>query len=581
MFDRALPDLTFPGVAFGTHETPWDMRVYLYAGGAKLSIKKALGAIERGELGEPLDGRLNLIRGVHAAIKVNVEAGSSTTTIAAGLRKLKQFIVWAEGEKRSLALEDVRATFLAWADHLHYRHAIRRDLSPSVAYQYAHGVAVLLGGALGLHYPSGKGKSALLTQTRLRSWRSTKRVLGTESDKQNLESAFTFGRLLADMCEGLDLAAVRGPLPVILRLSDRRTLLLKSNKRFAEKPLSALSKANRSASARSRSALPPGAEIIGKSRESLLNQRVEAELLIFMSQTGMNLQQAFQLRREDYRWRTDGDDVIAYRVFKGRRHGEAVFRAFKVYRLHLERYRTWLKETGISARDERLFPLTATHMFRAENSPPALSATKAVCRRLGVRFHGPQALRATRLNWLLRRSDDPLLAAEMTAHTVRVSQRVYAQPHHQRATSEITRFHAASDPTLQSPGAGRCADGRRQPRPIPDFPIEAPEPDCANPEGCLFCVYHRDELSDDYCWRLASARYLKSLELALYRSSQRVPVHPATPVIERIGAKLRAIARIGEREASWVLDAEERVRLSMFHPHFEAITELAQVRSCA
>lgn len=50
-------------------------------------------------------------------------------------------------------------------------------------------------------------------------------------------------------------------------------------------------------------------------RNSILNFRIEAELLIFIAQTGMNLAQAVGLKRESYRWKSDGDDVEVFRVY--------------------------------------------------------------------------------------------------------------------------------------------------------------------------------------------------------------------------------------------------------------------------
>ena len=38
MLDVTIPDLTFPMVEYGKLETPWDLRVLLYKGGAKENV---------------------------------------------------------------------------------------------------------------------------------------------------------------------------------------------------------------------------------------------------------------------------------------------------------------------------------------------------------------------------------------------------------------------------------------------------------------------------------------------------------------------------------------------------------------
>jgi hypothetical protein len=41
--DFRIPDLTFPSLTYGTRETPWDLKVLLYKGGAKARRDKVCG----------------------------------------------------------------------------------------------------------------------------------------------------------------------------------------------------------------------------------------------------------------------------------------------------------------------------------------------------------------------------------------------------------------------------------------------------------------------------------------------------------------------------------------------------------
>ena len=50
--DLRIPDLTFANVKFGDRETPWDLKVLLYFGGAKLYPKLVSDMISTGRLGD-------------------------------------------------------------------------------------------------------------------------------------------------------------------------------------------------------------------------------------------------------------------------------------------------------------------------------------------------------------------------------------------------------------------------------------------------------------------------------------------------------------------------------------------------
>lgn len=578
MLDRALPDMAFRGVAFGSHETRWDMRIYLYRGGTSMWINGALKAIDDGKLGRLEEERLPLVNAIHAVLQAKVASGGRKGSLAVAIHTLKAFFAWAELNAQPLTLEDATMTFTAWTEHLIHRYRVLKEIKHATAYDQACMIADLLARALGGRSPVGRPGASLLALTRMRSHKTRKSVSSTHTDKQNLEQTFEFGHLLAEVCGGLDLVTVRGPIPVILTLSDGRTLLRKCELKAASKPLEEISdRQHREAAARTRAALDPAESALSPTRRPLLNLRIEAELLIFIAQTGMNLAQAFPLRREDYRWRTEGDDVEVFRVYKSRRGGEAIFRAFKEYRQHLQRYFAWLEETGLAATDERLFPhVEKTLRVKAADTLPQFFATRAICKELDIRYVGPRELRKTRVNWLLRRSRDPDLTAEMGAHAKETLIRDYERPHHQAAVSEVTRFHLTNDPIFQPPGPGLCVENGRQPKPVPGCPSQAPQPDCANPDGCLFCIHHRDEMSLDYCWRLASSRHLKALEVALWRSPEKEPIHPANRVIDRINAKMQAISGLGQMQDGWIREAEDRIREGAFHPMFCALIELGE-----
>lgn len=565
MARRRLPDLTFPAMPCGTHQTPWDLRILLYKKGAATNRRYVTDKIESGALGSPLINRLQLVVAIHSVIDAKLARGTPPRSIHVLLETIWRFARWADASKSDFTLQGALTTYRAWTEALLFRQRIKKDMSEGQVYREAVAIAQLLARIQDIPYQYRV--NSVIRLTRIRAPRNKKRILGAQADKENLEQTFAFGRFLADICDGLDAPSIRGPLPIELPLRDGRKIVLagyiKNTKLNPD--------ARRKPSARdrlklSRAALPEDAIIATVSNRSpYLNLRIEAELLIFIAQTSMNLTQARRLRLETYRWQTVGEDLQAYRVYKGRRSGEAIFRCFSEYRKHLQNYLTWLDETGLRKENSRLFPFVHRGSIPAEHSRRQLVSIRGLAAEQGLKFIGPRQLRKTRVNWLLRRSRDLELTAEQAAHSKETLIRHYEVPHHQAAAAEIVRFHIATDPTLSPPGPGFCVDRSKVPSPIRAIAPEAPRPDCVSPEGCLFCIHHRDVLSYDYCWKLASHAKLKAMELSLYRPSKANKIHPACAVIDRINAKLDAIALESDAKARWVRDARDAVRASNFH----------------
>lgn len=577
MSNRASIDFTLPRMQYGTHQIAWDLRVLLYKGAAATRRNDVAERIDKGDFGRMLRDRIPLVRKLHGAIAAKLERGAAQSSLVDQLQALWTFVAWVDEADEILTLNRSTQVLRAWTELLLHRARIVKDLSDRSAYSYAAAVADLLARAQDL--PQRNPGAALLRLTRMRHHRSKKGVLGTKADQQNLERTFRFGHFLADLCIGLDAGVVRGRLPVTISLRNGRSLMIAGGLRNPGlDPMTIKNPAKRAQAIRSRAPLHEGVSAFDDlKRSKLLNIRVEAELLIFLAQTGMNLGQASKLRRETYRWQTDGEDLKAYRVYKGRRGGEAVFRCFRAYRAHWERYLAWLHKSGLFEANDNLFPFLYPGKIPASHVHPKFKGVRDTVRSLGITYIGPRSLRKTRINWLLRRSRDPDLTAEQAAHSKETLLNSYEQPHHQSAAVEILRFHKATDPTFLSPGPGICADNTRRPAALPETPAEAPHPDCISPDGCMFCIHHRDVMSADYCWKLASHARLKALEVVLYKPSKSNLIHPANRVIDRIHDKLRAIGDGSAVRAQWVRDAQDAIRAGSYHSLWQGYIQLLEV----
>ena len=569
-------DLTFPSYPIGTHQVPWDLKILLFKGASNIPRKSAIVSIDDNKFGKRIEERIPLVVAFHEAICSMISLGKSRALVESSLEVLWRFFAWSDKNSQQISPENVIEIFKLWTEFQIHRHQIKNEISAIYAYRQTSKLANLI--AKALHLPGAKPGGNLLLQTRMRKPIEKKRVLGTEADKQNLEHTFKFGHLLTKICEALDVETVRGKLPIRINIGNEAILTLAGSLMDPDMDISNVKNAAVRRNAEiARAPVPDGDSLFDRhKRSAILNQRIEAELLIFIAQTGMNLTQAASLKKESYRWKSNGEDLEVFRVYKGRRSGEAIFRCFKSYRCHLEKYMGWLDKTGFSDHDNRLFPILSRGMIRAKGAKIKFNTTKETLKKIDISFVGPQQLRKTRVNWLLRRSRDLDLTADQMAHDKAVLLRDYEMPHHQSAAAEIVRFHNATDPAFSPPGPGVCIDKLHQPELILNFPSEAPKPDCVSPEGCLFCTKHRDVMSSEYCWKLASHSQLKKLETALYKPSKKQEVHPSYRVIDRITQKLDAISSGSQVRAMWVRDAKDLIRSGRYHPYWDGHIKLLE-----
>ncbi|MBP0633671.1 site-specific integrase [Cupriavidus sp. AcVe19-1a] len=571
MTDLCIPDLTFPTVKYGRTETPWDLRPLLYRGGASTDIRKVHHVIAGGALGPPMLDRLTLVLKLHDVLAGNIAAGGSRYTVRIAIARIRSFYAWADESNCSLTLATVETDFLEWTNHLIHRQRLVGDIGAVTVYNLSSHVARLLDEVLSL-------KVGLLRRTRVNFPPSKRKVLGTKADKQNLADTFAFGHALLDISDALTVDSIRGKLPVMIRFRSGQQLeewsglppdhKLKTLVDPTATPSRKEKVINRRAAWESDTSL--------RTRQPLINLRIEAELLIFIAQTGMNLSQAHKLVIGRFSYQSHLDGYLVRRVYKDRRQGEVEFAIYSEYRTLFERYLAWHRAIFQDGSNGLLFPLSS-RQERARDVSPLLRAIRVRCALLKIPFVGPRSLRSVRVNWLMRRSRDPALTAEMNQHTTQTLLREYIRPHHQAAIKEISRFHSTTDPAMAPPGPGVCVKG--DPQLIQDASAGAPHPDCISPAGCLFCIHQRDIDSADHAWSLASYGHYKSLELAMYRPPKKADVlHPAMPVLDRITAKLEHFKTSSEARAFWVGEAMARVEEGDFHPKWDGFIQLAEFR---
>lgn len=559
MRDVRLPDLRFPDVKLGVNETPWDLRTLLYKGGAGALANKVVGMIEAGKLGSPLVERIELVEKTYEEIRAALAAGGSKETANTSITSLRGFFKWADSAGHSLSLDTVASIYVHWSDYLLHRVRVIKNMLLGTAYH----LALIVGSLLDKVLERG---SPIIKITRLTRPPRRRSIRGVEADKQNLQETFEFGYMLLDIMDGLSLDSLWGGLPVRIPLRTGQELVEWSGLPSPERlrwanPQNAKDRHKAKESLQLRSNYEADRTL--RTRFPLANLRIEAELLFFISQTGMNLAQAHQLKIRHFSYSSTIDGYLV-RDYKHRRKGEVLFEIFADYKVLFECYLAWRKAVFPDDSDGLLFPLVRKG-GRAESTAPHINRVRQICRRLGTRFIPPSQLRNTRINWLLRRSGDVDLTTEQAQHTKQTLIRVYEEPSLQRTMSEVVRYWQSADPIITPPAPGICTGS---PMPVDSTPLGATQPDCIRPSGCLWCEHHRDVDSLDYVWSVSSFRYVKSLELAKYHPPHKahLPTHPALFAIERLSDKLRWFKHSNAVRKGWVEESLARVEEGGYHP---------------
>ncbi len=543
-----LPDLQFPDVNFGSRETPWNMNVLLYKGGASANLRKVGRLADGGMLGAPLVERLDLVSMLHEEINAAIGSGGPRGTTSAQLQCLRQFFAFADRTNCPLTVDTVTDSYCEWAESLFQRtraskraresgnHRDQQAISMRTAYGWGAMVGRLLDRVL-------QRRSRLLEMTRLESPRRRKSAVGVQAEKQSLAETFRFGSLLQDLCDQLTVQTIcEARLPIEIQLRSGEVLAWTGRK-------AALSKTGKATS--------PGLRL------PLAHLRMEAELFMLVAQTGLNLTQARNLDLGDFFYvgHLDGYQVKEY---KKRRGGVVLFEIFKDYKSHFERYLGWRRH--LFPDSERLFPFVGIGGSRPDSRCDG-GRLRAICRALDLRFVCPRLLRNTRVNWLLRTTADPDLTAEMAQHAKQTMLAAYERPSLQRAMAEVVRFWSEFDPHLaktQPVAPGGC---NGIPKNITHIPKAAPKPNCMRPSGCLWCENHRDVDSPDYIWALATFKHLKTIELGRTSSLQcDADIPPAKLAIDRIKAKLHWFEESTAARQEWVREALARIAEGYFHP---------------
>lgn len=573
-----LPDLLIRSPDGSEPLARLDLRRFLYVGAVNHRAQLALQKIDRGELGEPKLERIELLLAIKGEIVIRLASGQSRLSVPHYIATLTHFLRFLDNNQKSFSLEQLEANYLEFSEHL-FIAANKKPATLNIrsAYGRAATLSALFSPILNIP-PSVR----LVNRTRLKFSPTAKKAVNRTVEKQSLEATFTQGNFLVDLMAGLSIEVIHGPLPLTIPI---RPGLVEQNQvqlhagllecGWLSTPKDKWTPSQKSRYAEMMRARQPARSIEGTKRWFLVNLRVQAEFLVFLAQTGMNFTQAKELQRGTLKYQPLGDSWQV-RCYKRRKGGEVSFRIYKSYKPFLESYRSFI--SYFFPESESLFPLFdryGKHESRSRSGLNSLVLIRSLLADHAIACISPSELRNTRVNWLLRRSGDADLTAEMAQHTRAVLRQQYERPSQQRAMIEVTQFWNKHDPIMQGDLTGSVIGSRcnSQPEATDDKPASVVEPNCINPSGCLWCRHHRDSDTEDYVWSLASMRHLKSIEAGITLTRETVP---ADRVLERLSDKLAWFQNSSPQRAQWVEEAQQRITEGDYHPNWSHIIEFLE-----
>lgn len=568
---KIIPDLRINHESLLKSPYRSDLKRFIYVGGASCDAKRDAGLVELGELRIE---RLDLVVAIRDEIEADLIMGRSPDSVLSLLSTLKKFFVYVDVNGLFCDVDNLESNYLDYSEYLFMQaYGEKPSVKKSTAYGLVSQLSSLFGKILGIPQAT-----ALYTRTRHRYKKSSKRAVGKTAEKQNLEKTFKAGRFLTSLIEGITKDKVLGNLPMVVPVQGG---LVKGDEvvfsspadKWLCKPKSTWSNIQRDSSYSAIKNRQPVEKIEGTKRWLFVNLRVTAEFFVFIAQSGMNQTQARNLKRESFKYRSSGDSWIVT-AYKKRKGGNVSFKIYKSYKPYFEKYLSFVNY--FFPNSVWLFPIVGKNgKDFGSRSLTQYSGLRSVFCEHDIPWIVPSQLRNTRVNWLLRRSGDEELTADMSQHTKAVLRERYELPNQQRAISEITLFWKKNDPIRKSDLRVSLIDSQcsGRPEPIEGKPSKVVSPNCINPSGCLWCSKHRDVDTEDYVWSLMSFRHLKTIEAAGRMMPDEVP---ADLVVDRVTEKLSWFRKSSRKREGWVEECEQRIDEQYYHPNWSIVIEFLE-----
>lgn len=293
-------------------------------------------------------------------------------------------------------------------------------------------------------------------------------------------------------------------------------------------------------------------DVKGPYRKRFARRAMSCFVVLFFAETGMSVAEAAELQ-----WRDDFEvhaDVQGFRTIKWRAGGRVnqfslPVEAMPLFRRFLDVRRLLLGEKSSpllffklggagkdvpSSFEELLLETPFAELKRVDPTIPIVKARQ---------------WRAAKSDWLLREVEDVGMAAVVLQNTEKTVRQSYAAGSGTTAAQEMASFFDALSHVVASTeepdrryterAVGVCAEFGM---PTPEGPAGSVQPDCAKPEGCLFCAHSRVHADEADTRKLLSCRIFLVRTSSLAGSEARAR-QMVLPLIERVDALVEEIAK--------------------------------------
>jgi hypothetical protein len=588
------------------HRKVFNLERLAYVGGASVLAASFERAFERGDIGELIESRVEVLESFKELCNEQLASGKSLETVKSRISCFHAFIEYCDSSDSYclLSIGNLDKAVLLYCDSLVARVLDKNDkLKKITAYNYGKNICSIATRLLNRPYD-------LLSHSRLKKiyTQNSKKAVSKSADKTLKKNMQKFGSILLDLMTGITKEGVTGSLPLklpirnalieggellIYGLIDKDTPVKAAMlpEDYVQKYMkdykgqyTAVSRAKGYIS-RMQARLAPNNDLMQAQRYSIYNYRIQAELRMFIALTQGNLQPVISLKRQHFEYKPMGD-FYQVRNYKNRAGGNVIFEIHKAYKSYFESYLAFRDDfvaTYPMENDDLLFPFYCPAKGNGVNdksiySQPAKhqSFKKKIFTDNKLPWINNKDLREGALNILHQHTGDDDLTAEQACHSVNTFKKNYERPSLHKANIEVTRFWSERDPikgdeirisVIQS----QCD---HHPKVAEGKPSVVAEPNCISPSACLWCDKYRDVDSFEYIWSLVSFRYLKRVESALVMSDKENPIDLA---IGRINEKLKWFREAKPEYQNWVNEAELRVDEEQdFHPFWNTLIEVME-----
>ncbi len=536
-----LPDLTIVHHRIENQKAPtWNLMPFIYQNGIKVNRQKTNWTDDLVIL-PIINSRIEIFFALKEYAIGLLDFGTTQASLKNYIYKLKYLIRYIDENSKDFDTPEAIGHVLYGYAEYEFERTLQKKIKPASAYHNVNQVAVFLKGAI-------EGIDFDIKHTRLKNERTSRRAISRSAEKAMLSDAAKLARFCFDITQNfLPTSLTTGKLPIKINIS------------------SELTKKSINLTPRKKQPTIVEENFINTHAAQAFNNRVSAELMIFLAMTVQNIAPTLKLLRTKFDYKPLGEQY-EIREYKNRRGGEVLFKIPKPYKPYFHAYLSFIDEYAPNS--TLLFPFLQKNIGYRKRTDADFASFKNICISNDIPWTAPTQFRKIGLNILMRLCSDEESSAEYANHGVTVFRQSYEFPSLQRAIIEVTRFWEKNDPLTHGRPKVSLFNTpcNGMPEPIEDATNKLPEPNCISPTGCIGCKHYRDDNSLDYIWNLLSFKYLKTIESSSHRTKE---LKPSNIAIDWVNLKINWFKNSGNTQhKEWVKESEMRVEEGDYHPNW-------------